>query len=675
MGNASTTTTTATSRPASEHITSPNPALARKATPTTTTLTSTTDKTEKSSPTLAPASTTTMLRTPSLGPTVSTTTTTKNPPDLSLDHGQQQQQQNPPSPTSALQMTGAPTTPRPAPLQQQSSASSLLMDTLAGMMPRRMTSSTDMKARLALPRAPARFLEEYEEGEKLGEGITGTVRVVTHRRTLKKFAMKTINLNRVNKQQIKELRLEVNALKKLDHPNVVRLYETFEARDTIIMVMELYTGGELAKRRLSKESDVVNVVGQLLTAILHCHNQGIVHRDIKLENILFTAPESSRIVLIDFGLSGVDVVRATASKRLVQKRMLDTTCGTSFYIAPEVLDGKYDYKADLWSVGIVVYMLLTGRPPFDGPNEKAIFRKIRNGIVDFSAPVWGRISPHAETLVRNLLQGDPTKRWDAEQALQSPWFKSFHDSLKAEFETDVDIGHSVVTSLSNFVKYGRLKKAALMVIAHSKTHDELRELSAAFRAMDTDNSGEITIAELRDLLQKYGVMSETAVKVIFDGIDVDASGSIQYYEFLAATVEARCLVDRDAFVEAFDRIAGGKEFITRADLTKLLGQSTAQTRRIIAELDKNKDGVISLAEFLELYVDEHESEIVEEFEDAVSTSAVVNAVEAEAAPASASASSSAATAAAAAAPPTPRRGSHSQQQAAVPSASDPVAAS
>jgi len=481
-------------------------------------------------------------------------------------------------------------------------------------MPRKAPSTGEFRARLSQARAAARFFEEYEEGEKLGEGITGTVRVVAHRRTGKRYAMKTINLNRVNKRQLRELRLEVSALKLVDHPNVVKLYETFESRDTLRLVMELYTGGELAKRRLRKESEVVSVVAQLLSAILHCHNVGIVHRDVKLENVLFATPDAdSRIALIDFGLSGVHVVRPgrrAGAAAEHEQRLMSTTCGTAFYIAPEVLDGRYGSQADLWSVGIVTYMLLTGRPPFDGPNEKAVFRKIRAGVVDCGAPVWSRVSPHARELVENLLVVDPARRWDAERALQCKWFDSYFDSIKAEF-ADGDIEQSVVTSLTNFVGYGRLKKAALMIIAHSKTQEELRELASAFKAMDTDNSGEITVAELRELLARHGIASDAQVQRVFDGVDVDHSGALQFSEFLAATVEARGVVDREAFSAAFDRIAGGKSFITRADLTRLLGETSAVVRSIIAELDSNGDGVVSREEFMVL-VDEREDEIVGE---------------------------------------------------------------
>jgi len=465
----------------------------------------------------------------------------------------------------------------------------------------------DLKAGLSSARRAEDFDAEYVEGDVLGEGITGTVRRVTHRKSGKEYAMKVVNLSRINKAQVKELRQEVAVLKKLDHPNVVRLIETFEDGRSIRLVMELCTGGELAKRRLRKEFEVVSVVAQLLSAIVHCHNVGVIHRDLKLENVLFASPDpDSRVKIIDFGLSNMNILkrlRAAAASRSNNKAALDrvvaTTCGTSFYMAPEVLDGRYDAKCDVWSAGVITYMLLTGKPPFDGADEKTIFKKIRAGVVDFSAPVWTKLSPHALELVRNLLVVHPEQRWSADAALQSAWFSRYHAEIQAQAGAEID--GTVMDALTRFVSYGRMKKAALMVVAHHSNHAQLADLRMAFLAIDTDNSGAITLEELRKVLVRNG-LAESQADEVFRSVDVDSSGEIQYSEWLAATVEARCVVDREKLTEAFERIADGGKVITRVHLSKLLGQglSKKQAKAIIAELDENGDGVIDLDEFLSL---------------------------------------------------------------------------
>lgn len=195
------------------------------------------------------------------------------------------------------------------------------------------------------------FEKIYEEGKVLGAGITGSVKTVTHRKTGEIYAMKSINLARINKAQLKELRNEIRILRQLDHPNIVRLYETFEDKKAIYLIMELCTGGEVTVKGLTRESQVVAVLAQLLAAIRYCHERGVVHRDLKLENIIFADddPKSFDIKLIDFGLSatfsgltsGGGSSSARQRKLEQAKRMFLTTCGTAYYMAPEVVKGSY----------------------------------------------------------------------------------------------------------------------------------------------------------------------------------------------------------------------------------------------------------------------------------------------------------------------------------------------
>ena len=500
----------------------------------------------------------------------------------------------------------------------------------------------DFKANLSRTKSIEAYNDTYVTGKLLGQGITGSVHVVNNKTTRAEYAMKTINLSRVDKSQLKELQTEIRILKQLDHPNVVRLYETFEDKHKIKIVMELCTGGELAKRRLRKESQVVAVVAQVLAAILHCHNNGVVHRDLKLENILFESKATdSPVKVIDFGLSNTftlvgsegvsdrmlnkrksrgfsmkrlkeglpsmssstpetemeDVVAAMSSSSPSKKkqtgksnaeRMFATTCCTAFYMAPEVIQGKYSKACDLWALGVITFMLLTGKAPFDGPNERSIFRKLQKGKVSYDSHIWAKISPHARVFVESLLEVDVDARWTAGQALKSPWLLQYKKSQKM---TGV-LTEEIIESLDKFSSYAQMKKAALMVIAHHADQEKIQQLRDAFLAMDVDNSGSITVDELKGLMDEAGIVDHERIEVIFSELDQDSSGDVQYMEFLAATVELRCKLTYETVSEAFDHLdEKGTGYITRADLKRLLGDSfsAAEIRSMISQVNDEID--------------------------------------------------------------------------------------
>jgi calcium-dependent protein kinase len=221
--------------------------------------------------------------------------------------------------------------------------------------------------------------------------------------------------------------------------------------------MELCQGGDLSKNRLKTEDKVRMVVSQILKACSYCHSQGVVHRDLKLENIIFSEPDhSSDVKIIDFGLSATfhteshyavgrgghgagglstSLNKGSPSKHHPRgikhnkaKRMFLTTCGTAYYMAPEVIEGGYTEACDLWAIGVITFMLLTGRPPFDGADEDEVFDKIEAGRVPFTSAVWQQVGGDARSFVQHLLMVDPRRRWTADQALKSPWMSAFFES-------------------------------------------------------------------------------------------------------------------------------------------------------------------------------------------------------------------------------------------------------
>ena len=255
------------------------------------------------------------------------------------------------------------------------------------------------------------------EGD-LGQGSFATVKRATNRRTGEKVAIKIISKSQLNEEDKIGLQNEIDILTHVDHPNIVKLYEVFEDLESYSLVMELMTGGELFDTILEKEQytekEAADTVRPIIDAIHYCHSLNIIHRDIKPENLLYSTKDpSSRIIKVsDFGLA-----RFISSETLAT-----TTCGTPGYVAPEILEQRpYGKECDYWSIGVVLYILLCGFPPFYDDDNMVLFEKIKNGKFDFPSPVWDQISQDARDIISNLLVVDPSKRKNCEQLLRHPW--------------------------------------------------------------------------------------------------------------------------------------------------------------------------------------------------------------------------------------------------------------
>lgn len=269
---------------------------------------------------------------------------------------------------------------------------------------------------------PEEVTADYELKETLGTGHFSKVKLGIQRKTGEKCAIKIIEKPQGSK--IAMLKAEVDILTKCDHPNVVKMYAVYETDTHLFLCLELLTGGELFDRIISKghysEEDARRLTVTLLEATKYLHAQGIAHRDLKPENILLKDDtEDAAIKITDFGLSKI------FADDLAGEVVMKTACGTPGYVAPEVLTHEiYSEQVDMWSIGVIVYILLCGFPPFYGDNDAQMFKKIKAGQYKFLTPYWDPISADAKDFVSKLLLVDPKKRLNSTDALNHPWVRA-----------------------------------------------------------------------------------------------------------------------------------------------------------------------------------------------------------------------------------------------------------
>jgi len=279
------------------------------------------------------------------------------------------------------------------------------------------------------------------------------------------------------------LQVEVAILERVDHPNIVRMRQVFDCAKTFYMVMELMTGGELFDRIVEKEKyseeEARRVMEKLAEALVYCHSQGIVHRDLKPENLLYESEaDDATIKIADFGLA----------KLVSEADMMATACGTPGYVAPEILCGTpYDEKCDMWSLGVILYILLCGFPPFYDENNAELFAQIKSGNFDYPSPYWDDVSAGARSLIDGLLVVDPAARLSAAEVLQHPWVVN-----KAS--------ESVLSGAAEGIKKiqvrKRFRQAVLRVVAANTFKRMISGVKGAAAASDPDllqqTAGEIS---------------------------------------------------------------------------------------------------------------------------------------------------------------------------------------
>jgi len=308
--------------------------------------------------------------------------------------------------------------------------------------------------------------KQYEFKEALGSGSFAVVKRGIRRSDKQEFAIKCIKKAKLNPEELAVVHDEVDIMYKIQHQNCIRLFEMYESKKKVYMVIELLSGGELFDRIVSKgsfsEAEAASLMQSLAGAIKYLHGIGIVHRDLKPENLLYAnTTDKSPIKITDFGLAKLKPEKDGDSQKM------STACGTPGYVAPEVLmNVAYGPSVDLWSLGVILYILLCGFPPFYHESTNALYKQIKKGQYDFPSPYWDNISDSAKNLIAALLTVDPKKRLSPQGVLNHPWVSGGKAPTKA-----IGGGHS--NRLKLLQAKSTLRKCVRTIIAMQRFNSAL----------------------------------------------------------------------------------------------------------------------------------------------------------------------------------------------------------
>jgi len=429
------------------------------------------------------------------------------------------------------------------------------------------------------------------DGHVLGSGISGVVRRCIHKKTGVEYAVKCLDLGLVRGETgLNQLREEIYIMAQLDHPNIVRLEEVYESLNEIYLVQELCNGGELFDRLDEQpdyhynEQECAKLVKLMLSSVRYIHSKGIIHRDLKLENFLFSSTETdSELKLIDFGLS----------KHFKFGDVQTQAVGTPYTVAPEVISGKYDERCDIWGIGVLTYLLLSGKTPFGGcggPESMLdIKANILRGTFTFEPEeVWADVSKEAEDFIHSLLVLDPKKRATLRDAQHSEWLRKWSEVMSGSSN---QLNPNVVKALVSFKEYSDMRKLLCEVLSFTLLPDQIRGLRKEFEKLDKEGSGEISLGALKMVLMEnagagsLGSLKEDEIEEIFNSMRVSKTEtSIHWHEFIAAGL-SQCNVDDRNLRLAFDRLdSDHKGYISYNDIIDLMGSAGCASEESIRRM-------------------------------------------------------------------------------------------
>ncbi|KAE8715285.1 Calcium-dependent protein kinase 5 [Hibiscus syriacus] len=465
--------------------------------------------------------------------------------------------------------------------------------------PKQMKRLSTMQLESVLGRKTGNMKELYSLGRKLGQGQLGKTYLCMEKGTGKEFAGKSIAKRKLTSStDLDDFRREIHIMHHLaGHPNVIQIIGAYE---DAVAVMELCAGGELFDRIIQRghytERKEAALARIMIGVVQACHSLGVMHRDLKPENFLFVnKEEEAPLKTIDFGLSMF----------FKPGQIFNEVVGSPYYVAPEVLLKHYGPECDVWSAGVIIYILLCGVPPFWDETEQGVFNQVLRGQPDFTTEPWPSISNSEKDLVKRMLVKDPKKRLTAYECLRHPWVQE--DGIAP----DIPLDSAVLSRLKQFSAMNKLKKIAIRVIADSLSEEEIAGLKEMFKMIDADNSGHITLEELKIGLEKVGSnLKDSEINGLMQAasiFNIDNSGTIDYSEFIAAMLHLNKIQKEDHLFASFNYFdKDGSGYITPDELQQACEQFAlhdVHLEDVIREVDQDNDGRINYSEFVAMMQD------------------------------------------------------------------------
>lgn len=449
--------------------------------------------------------------------------------------------------------------------------------------------------------------EEYEIYNDLGKGSFGTVYKVYHKITKQIRAMKVIKKDTVLLQDDDKIFLkEIEILISLDHPNIIKIFDYYVDETNYYLIMEYVSGGELydtiSKWDYYDEHKAGYILKQILSAVAYMHEKNIVHRDLKPENMLVENKSKTKDGVEEINIKIIDFGTCNFYKK---NENLSLKVGSPYYIAPEVLKKKYNEKSDIWSCGVILYVLLVGYPPFISNSTPELLKKVEQGIYSLDGPLWSKISKNAKDLVKNMMNVNMNDRYSADKCLHHPFITENCTNILVK--EDFNACKNFLNNLKNWNNTEKFQQATVAyIIHHLQPSKDLEAIKKIFKHFDQDGNGRLSYEELKIGIIKYfgKEISDLKMNEIISEIDGDADGYIGYEEFL------RVFADRDNILSEKNLLLAFKKFDTNGDgklsieeIRSVLGNSNlGYVENLMKFIDDDKNNNIDFDEFKNLMI-------------------------------------------------------------------------